>query len=606
MTKRNLNILFSFDSILWIALFFTLFVSHTNLIIFVSCVATIPVIMSAIKAVFKRKISVDLLASVALVVSIITKQWSSVVFINLMITSARIFGTYTEAKSHDALESLAKFRPQKARILKGNDVVEISVNEIKIGDSVLVELGEQIPVDGKITKGDAEVDQSSLTGESLLVEKKVGDNVLCSTFVRTGNIVIVAERVGVETTFEKFVNLVKESQTSKASIVTSGEKFSAWYIGGTIIVSALLYLFTKNISLVLGVLLVSCADDIAVAVPLAFLTSIGHAARHGAIIKGGNFIEILSKIKVILVDKTGTLTKGKLKVEKIVVFNGWNENDILSHLASVYSVSKHPSAKAVVEYAKNKSINFKESLKAEEFAGKGMIGFVDNEKIISGKQIFLEEFGIKINSEQLDFINKEKDKGYSITFFSIDGKFAGLIEFTDEIRDDIKLTISSLKKSGIEKIIMLTGDNEKIASRVANEIGIDEFHANLLPEDKLNFVKKYSSNNHKIMMIGDGVNDAAALALSDVGIAMGAIGSATAIESADIALMRDDISQVPELLNIGKNTMKIIKQDLVVWGLVNAIGLILVFTKIIGPEGAAAYNFLTDFLPLANSLRLFR
>lgn len=614
-SKVGIKVFLSFDSVLWIVLVLALFVSYfglpagkfgSELVIVVAFIATAPVVISAARAIKNKKITIDLLAGIALFISLATKQWNSVIFINLMITSARIFSDYTEARAKAALESLVKLRPQKARILKGTKVLEIPVEEIKVNDLVLVELGEQIPIDGVVSKGEAEIDQSSLTGESLPVFKKAGDKVLSSTIVQFGNLVVLAERVGRETTFEKFIKLVEESQGKKANIVSSGEKFSAWYIAITILASIIIYLFSKNIGLVLGVLLVSCADDIAVAVPLAFLTSIGHAARHGAIIKGGNYIEVLSKANIVLFDKTGTLTKGNLKVEEIVAFNEWKEEDVLSLAVSVFERSNHPSAKAVIKYSKNKKIKIGKIDELEEFTGRGIRAVVEGKKIITGKLFFLEESGIKIDKHQMDDINREKEKGFNTTLIGLGNELIGFIVLADEIRPEIKAMVGSLKKQGIEKIIMLTGDNEKIAARVAQVAGIREFHSNLLPEDKLNYIKKYTGEGYKTIMIGDGVNDAAALALADVGIAMGTIGSDAAIESADVALMHDDIKQVPELLKIGKSTMKIIKQDLWLWGAVNVLGLILVFAKVLGPEGAAAYNFATDFIPLINSLRLFR
>ena len=227
-------------------------------------------------------------------------------------------------------------------------------------------------------------------------------------------------------------------------------------------------------------------------------------------------------------------------------------------------------------------------------------------KILSGRVSFFQEQGIKISGEQLAEINKQKENGYSVSLVGIGNELAGFFTFVDELRPHAKEMIDGLKKSGINKIIMLTGDNEKIAQRVAAQIGISEFHANLLPEDKINYLKKYLSKKYKVIMIGDGVNDAAALSLADVSIAMGGIGSDAAIESADIALMKDDLRQIPELMKIGRSTIKVVHQDLWIWGIVNAVGLILVFGGVIGPTGAAAYNFITDFFPLFNSMRLFK
>ncbi len=572
----------------------------------VAYMAVLPVFWSALKSLKDRKISIDLLASIALAVSLAEEQLASVVFISLMIASARIFSDYTKSRSYAAIKSLLKLKPTEATVEKNGKLEKLSIDKVKEGDFIVVDLGERIPVDGVIVKSEAEVDQSSLTGESTPVYKKIGDRVFTSTFVVSGNLIIRAEKVGEETTFSKVIKLVGESHKYKAKISTLSNKFGTWYIVVTILGSLLLYGISHNMELVLAVLLVSCADDVAVAVPLAFLTSIAHAAKHGAIIKGGDFLEVLAKLKIIVVDKTGTLTRGKLKVEEVFAFNGMEKREVLELAASLSLMSSHPSALAIVNYAKKEKILIREPEKFREYAGKGSEAFYKGEETASGKMIFFKELGINYTKHQFDDINREKERGFSTTLISFGKKIIGFISLADEIRPETKGALLKLKNLGIKKIIMLTGDNEKIAQRVAEMVGIDEFHANLLPEDKMKYLKKYLSDDYKTAMIGDGVNDAAVLGLADVGVAMGAIGSDAAIESADVALMKDDLRQVPELVKIGKSTLKIVRQDLMIWGVVNVVGLILIFAKILGPDGAAAYNFATDFLPLINSLRLFR
>ncbi len=573
----------------------------------ISYIATLLVVRSALISLKNKKISIDLLASIALAVSIIEGQWTSVIFINLMITSARIFSEYTKNRSYRAIESLLKLKPQKAKIKKDGEFVDVPIEMVKKGDLVLVELGETIPVDGIIEKGEAEVNQASLTGESLPVFKKIGDKVFSSTIVVSGNLIVRSEKIGEETTFSKVIQLVGESRKYKAPISALSSQFAGWYVVLTLAGSVLLYLFSRDISLVLAVLLVSCADDIAVAVPLAFLTSISHAAaKHGAVIKGGDFLEALSKLKVIVLDKTGTLTRGKLKVEEVFAFGNHKNEEVLEIAEALSSMSNHPSSQAIFKYARAKKISGGEPEDFQEYAGKGAAGIYKNKKIASGKLSFFEDLKINISEHQLADINREKERGLSITLISSDNELIGFMALADELRPKTKESISALKKLGARKIVMLTGDNEKIAQRVSDAVGIKEFHANLLPEDKLAYLKKYLGPRHKTAMVGDGVNDAAALSLADVGIAMGAIGSDAAIQSADIALMKDDLTQIPELIKIGKSTLAVVKQDLLIWGAVNIIGLVLVFTHVLGPDGAAAYNFLTDFLPPLNSLRLFK
>jgi len=341
-----------------------------------------------------------------------------------------------------------------------------------------------------------------------------------------------------------------------------------------------------------------------VAIPLALNTALTHSAMHGAIVKGGTFIEQISKIKIMFFDKTGTLTQGKLAVEKIFAFDGNSEEDVLSLAGTASLLSHHPVAQAISEYAQKKNKVY-EPDKMEEIMGKGIMATRNGEEIMTGKLSLFKEKGIAVNKEQLYIINEEEDKGFNITLVGRNKELVGFLVLADTIKPGLKNIIAELKKLGIEKTVMLTGDNEKIAERVAKETGIDEFHANLLPEQKTEYLNEYMKK-YKVAMVGDGVNDAPCLAIADIGIAMGAIGSDSAIESADIAMMRDDLSQIPELIKISKRTLSTIKQNFLIWGAVNIIGFILVFSGMLFPAGAAAYNFITDFIPIINSLRLFK
>jgi len=597
--------IWDYNIFLGLVLIAVLIIPFPGLISFIAIAATIPVAWRALISLKNKKISIDLLASVALVFSLLSKQWTSAVFINLMITSARILTSYREARSRRAISSLLKLKPEKAKVERDGKLIEIRLDDVKKGDLVVVELGERVPVDGIIEKGEAEIDEASLTGESIPVSKIKGDQVLSSTIVVSGNLMVKAEKIGEETTLEKIIDLVEKSQANKSEIRLLADKFATWYVGLTFFGSLILYFFWKDLNLVLSVLLVTCADDIAVAIPLAFLTAIGYAAKKGVIIKGSNFVEALAKLKVIVADKTGTLTYGRLKVEEFFAFDSEKKQESLRLAGTVCVFSNHPSAKAIVKYLDEKDINFGEPDKFEEQSGKGAVAFYRNKKIVSGKLPFFEEKNFKISESQIRQINEVKEKGLNATLIGIDDEVVGFFALADEIKPKIKETILELKKLGMQKIVMLTGDNEKIAKRIADKSGIEEWHANLLPEDKLKYLKKYLSKDYKLAMIGDGVNDAGALSLADVGIVMGAIGSDASIEAADVALMKDDFSELPEIIKLSKYTLKISRQDFWIWGMVNALGLILVFSGVLAPTSAAAYNFITDFIPLINSLKLF-
>jgi len=336
------------------------------------------------------------------------------------------------------------------------------------------------------------------------------------------------------------------------------------------------------------------------------LSAVSFLAHKGVIIKGTSFLEALPQVKTIFVDKTGTLTKGKLKVENFVCQSAEKEK-ILEHLGLCAEMSDHPMSKAIANfslaYVKN---NEQMPTKFEEISGNGIKAVFGKNEILFGRTSFLEHHKIKFSSEILKNIEVEEQKGLNVTVVAYNNVYQGYFTIADEVKSNVKEAIKKLKELGVENIIMLTGDNERVANRIKEETGITQFYANLLPKQKLEYIKKSLNKNSKVAMIGDGINDAAALSLADVGIAMGGIGYDVAIESADIVLMKDDFSRVPEMIKVAESVMKIARQDFWIWGLTNFAGLFLVFGGILGPTGAAAYNFLTDFLPLINSTRVFQ
>ncbi len=581
-------------------------VYDTAALFFASISGFIPVFLSALKSLRNRKISVDLLASVALIASILAKEWGSAAFINLMLTSARLFDYYTAVRARNAIESILKFRPKTVRIKRGETIEDIPVEAVAVGDLIIVKAGERIAVDGMIQEGDGEVDQSTLTGESLPIAKIVGDKVWSGTLLASGSFIMSAERIGKDTTLEHIITLIESAQKGKAQIKTVADRFATWYIAFMLLGSLLIYGIFHNLPLLLSLLLVACADDIAIAIPMGFLAGIANAARRGVILKGGNFLEGLTKVGTIIVDKTGTLTLGKLMVQDIHPFESYSKEEVLRYAGLTTVYSQHPVSRAIADYLKLQKVRIEKPDHVKEFSGKGIEAAKDNRTIIFGNARFIESITGAFSKEVAEAIHEAEMRGLNINIFAVDNKVVGMITSADEIRPEIKSAITRLNQLGVRSIIMLTGDNERIASRIAERVGITEFHANMLPEQKLEFLKSRLGEKEKVAMVGDGVNDAAALALSDIGIAMGTIGSDAAIEAADVALMKDDFSKIPEMIELGRDTMHVVMQNFIIWGVVNIAGLILVLTRVIGPEGAAAYNFLTDFIPIMNSMRLFR
>lgn len=575
-------------------------------LVIVSIVATLPVIKSAFEAIKRKEISVDLLASFALTVSIIEGHWRSVAFINLMITSARIFEIYIDNRAKKALDSLIKLRPEKVKLVVDKKIIEVSVEQIKVGDEILVEAGNRVPVDGKVIRGNASVDQSSLTGESLPINKERGDEVFCSTLNVAGSLMIRTEKVGNETSFQKIIDLVERANEQKSGVSSIVNKFTSGYIILTAVTCGLIWLLSKNIDLLLSLLLVTCADDIAVAIPLAYWGATAMAAKNGVIVKNGLSFEIMKKVKTLVVDKTGTLTKGEIKVQHLIIFDKTSEVEVLKIAAGIAGVSSHPIARAVVGLAKERKIEFNLVKNFEEITGEGIEASDKKDIYFLGGIKAIEKRKIKFSHEEIEKYQEVESEGHNLLFLIKNNKPIAMFGLGDQLKLGITQAVSDLKKNGIEKIVMLTGDSQLVAKEVAMKVGLDEYQANLMPEEKLNYVNKEIKAGKTVVFVGDGVNDAAALTRADVGIAMGAIGTDAAIEVADIALMNDDFSKINEILTLSRKLGNIVIGNFTIWATVNLVGFILVFGFKIKPETAATYNFVTDFIPLLNSIRIFK
>jgi len=578
---------------------------NTDILAVFSVLGILPVLRSAFVSFREKRVSIDLLASIALIFTYLQGEWVSSGFINLMLTSSRLFDVFTKMRTKRIINRLLKYRPEKVKVKRDGSIEEISLEHVKQGDLVVIQSGERIPIDGVVLSGVASIDQSTLTGESETVSKKTGDEVFSSTLAVSGSLLVKAEKVGNDTTLSKIIGLIDEASRSKTKVGRIADTFSIWYIAITLAGSAILYLVSGDLGLVLSVLLVTCADDIAVAVPLGFTMAIARGARDGIIIKGAVVFEALRKITAIVTDKTGTLTKGAARVVQIVSLKNIPESELYTGIGIVQINSRHPIGGAIINFLKSKQVHIEAPDEFHETPGEGITATKGNTQYAAGKIEFLEENNIAVSSVQKEQVTVLRNKGYSLVGYGKNRELEAVIVLEYELRPFVKESVQETREMGIKKWIMLTGDNEVIAQKVCAQTDIDEYRANLKPEDKLKQIKEIKKEYKHIAMMGDGVNDAAALALSDVSIAMGAIGSDAAIEAADIALMHDSIRKVPETMLLSRKTMKIIKQNFLIWGITNVVGLFLVFSGIIGPSGAAAYNFITDFIPILNVFQIY-
>lgn len=580
------------------------FLEQTFLIV-LSYIAIAPVIYSAFQALIKRRITIDLLASIALIFTFIQGEWVSAVFINLMLASARLFSAYTERRTENIISSLLKLRPSTVTMQIGETVKQIPLEDVKVGDLIIVESGNRIPIDGVVMQGEASIDESTLTGESQPLSKKVGDKVLSSTLNTYGSIIVRVEKIGADTTLEKMIALVDEASRAKTKTETMADKFSAWYIVIMLVGSAVIYFFTKDLNMVLGVLLVTCADDIAVAVPLGFTVAIAKAAKHGIVVKGSAVMEKVRNIDIFVTDKTGTLTMGASKIVELKKYSDFSDEEFYRILSVCVADSKHPTSLAIAKYLEGKGVGLIAPDEVQEHPGDGITVKENGITYTEGKLAFIKRLGADVPAEiELDIRNAEKT-GLSVSVVSKENVIIGYVSYEDDIKKYVKESIAETKEMGVKSWMMLTGDNEYVAHRVAEKVGIDEFKANLTPEGKLNELKKLKAEGYTIAMMGDGVNDSASLALADVSFAMGAIGSDASIEAADITLMHDDVRRVPEAMLLSKESIRIVKQNFAIWVVSNAVGLFLVFSGRIGPMGASLFNFITDFLPILNVFQIY-
>lgn len=577
-----------------------------NLNLFVSILGGLPAILIGFSGILKFKINIDLFSSIAVVAAILFAQdYKAAEFIVLMLAFARLTDLFTEVRAKKAINELIKLKPKKAVIKIDGTEKEVPLEDVKKGDIVIVKPGERIPVDGEIMEGETFVNEAPISGESVPVYKKVGDKVIGITVNGDGLIFIKTIGIGKETVLARIISLIEEAQQSKAPTQKTADKFATLFLPATLIIVAIAYYFTENINIVISLLLVICADEIAVATPIAILAGIGQAARRGVIVKGGVHLEILSKVTTVVLDKTGTLTYGRPKFIGIKPL--WNEkiDDVLLYAGIVEKYSEHSVARPILEELKGRKIKVPDPEKFELIKGEGVsaeyqgkVFYVGNEKFMERNNFHMQE-SIKQNMEEI--INL----GSTPVLVAYDKKIAGIISIMDLPRETAKYALDKLKEDNI-KVVMMTGDSRAVAQRIADSLGISEVHAQMSPEDKLVKIKEMQKNGEKVLMVGDGINDAPALSLADVGIAMGAIGTDVAIEASDITLMEDKLEKIPEVIRLSKDTMKVIRGNIILWVISNIVGVSFVLVGFIGPIGAAAFNFLTDFLPLGNSVRLFR
>ena len=531
--------------------------------------------ISGFKDIFKRKITVNVFVVVALIATMAIGEFRPAAIIVFIMAVAGALESYTLDKTRKSIRDLLDFAPQMATVRRQGEEVIVPVAELKVGDIVVVKPGARIPVDGLVTAGASSVNQAPITGESMPVEKFVGSGVFSGTLNESGRLDICTEKVGEGTTLARIVHLVQNAQGTRAPIQNMADRFTTWFLPAVVVLAVLAFIVTGDVKAAVSVLLVACPCAFAIATPTAVTAGVSNLARRAVLIKGGIFLELGHKIKHLLVDKTGTFTFGRPKVEDIISFNGKVPDDILRLACIAEKYSEHPLARSILAAGKERKLDIPDPDHFESATGMGVEVRWSDAKILVGKPVFLTEAGVTIDSHVEREIAKQSEQGRTAVLVAHNNEAIGLLAIADEIRPEIAKTIRLLKTMGVERITMLTGDHPQVAEAVAKAIGVDDFMAELLPEQKQEFVKVLQAEGHIVGMIGDGINDAPALALADVGIAMGAAGTDVAIETADVTLMNDNLSGVADFMWMSAKVMRRIKLNIFFSMIYNVIGLAL-------------------------------
>jgi P-type Cu+ transporter len=558
-----------------------------------------PIFRNVVRATLRGQVIAHTLMSIGAFAALAVGQWATAVVVVFFMRVGEYAERFTTERARRAVKNLTALAPKTARIERDGIEADVPIDAVRPGDIVVVRPGEQIPVDGTVISGQATVDQAAITGESMPVEAGPGTTVFAATLARLGSVRVRATAVGTDTTFGRVIRLVEEAEAHRADVQRVADKFSAYYLPVVAAIAILTFLLRRDPLATAAVLVVACSCSFALATPIAMLASIGAGAKRGLLIKGGKYLEVLARADVLLVDKTGTLTLGRPQITDVVPIGGIPSNELLALAATTERYSEHPLAEAVRTAARERDLPLGMPEGFAAVPGQGVRAQVNGRAVTIGSR--------RLISTALDVPVAAglEAQGKTLLFVARDGELAGILAASDTIRPEIPAALAAVRALGVHRIEVLTGDNERTAAALAEQLGV-EYRANLLPEDKIAIVKQYQSKGHIVVMVGDGVNDAPALAQADIGIAMGAAGTDIALEAAHVALMRDDWTLVPEVLRIARRTMRVVHTNIGFTAVYNLVGLSLAALGFLPPIFAAAAQSLPDLGILANSSRLLR
>lgn len=537
--------------------------SKNNALIVATGIASLPIFIKAYQALRLKVFSIELLVSIAVIGALYIQEYTE----SSVVTFLFLAGAYLEArtleKTRSSLKNLLDMAPQEATVIREGETLIIPVESVRKGDHVIIRSGGKVPVDGSIVSGQASLNEAAITGEAVPAAKKTGDKVFSGTIVDSGYLEIVAEKVGENTTFARIIELVEEAQEEKSKAAKFLDKFAAIYTPAIIVIAIIVYAVTRNLHMAITFLVVACPGALVIGAPVSNVAGIGNGARNGVLIKGGEVMDRLSKVTTLVFDKTGTLTKGRPEVTDIKTFSNQNEDEFLRLVAVAETISEHHLGQAIIREAKSRQLDLKGAPEySEVIKGNGIRGKLEGYNFAIGNRKLMGSENITLSREVAEYAIVREKAGNTAVFAAIDGEVAGIFSIADQIREDAPRALAEMRRNGITKIIMLTGDNKHTAELVARELGLDEFHAELLPEDKVAFVKNLMDGGHRVAMAGDGINDAPAIATADIGLAMGKGGTDISMETADIVLMADKLTQFSHAYSLAKATMQNMKQNI--------------------------------------------
>ena len=564
-----------------------------------------PIVKSAIQALLIPDLNVNTLVSIAAISATAVGAYHEAATVLFIMLVGEFLEGLTAEKTRKAISSLIQLAPKTAWLRRNGQEVRVSIDEVKAKEVVIVKPGERIPVDGRIISGCGSVNQATLTGESLPVEKGIGDRVYCGTYNEAGSCEIEATQVADDTKLAQIKRLILEAQSEKSPIQRVMDRFARYFIPLILGIALLTFLVTGEIIRAITILIVACPCALVLGTPTAVMAAIGNAARQGILIKGGGYLEQMGRVWALLLDKTGTLTKGRPQVVEIKPLNELDEKELLYWAAIAEKRSEHPIARAVTEKAAEVTLTIPHPQSFENVQGKGVKVRSDGRVIVVGGSELLEGEGIDIPESARALLDRKESEGMTLLWVALDRRLMGFISIADTLREGARDAVEKIRREGISEIWMLTGDNERVAERIAGELGV-HYEAKLFPEEKVKRVKEWRRKGHVVAMVGDGVNDAPALAAADVGIAMGAVGTDVAIETADIALMTDELGKIATIIRLSRKALRVIRENILF-----AIGFntVLVFlsaegwmTMILG----AVLHQASSLLVILNSMRLLR